>query len=65
MTPNELMKIYPQLDFLMAETLLIMSHQQKLETYIETETKPNNPDKIVVGAITVSEKPDVGENKNS
>jgi hypothetical protein len=61
MTPDELVQFYPQLDFLMAETFLLMSHQKKLDTYLETETDPNTSSKIVVGAITVSEKATVNE----
>jgi hypothetical protein len=64
MTPDELMKIYPQLDYLMAETLLIMSREKKLETYMESETDPKTSENIIIGAISISEKSDVGENKN-
>jgi hypothetical protein len=64
MTPDELMKIYPQLDYLMAETLLIMSREKKLETYMESETDPKTSENIIIGAISISEKSDVDENKN-
>ena len=64
MTPDELMKIYPQLDYLMAETLLIMSREKKLETYMESETDPKTSENIIIGAISISEKSNVGENKN-
>ena len=63
MTPIELMQIYPQLDHLMAETLLLFSKQGKLATHIETKTDVETSKKTLVGAITVAEKDTINSEK--
>ena len=58
MTPEELMKIYPFLDEMLASTLLKMSEQGKLKKFLELENflekpKPNAEGRTIVGAIKV------------
>jgi hypothetical protein len=52
MDAEQLMRIYPQLDRLMAETLLILSAQGKLEKYMGNEVTAE-PNYKLVGAIVV------------
>ena len=56
MTPEELMRIYPFLDELMASTLLKMSEQNKLESFFAevAQAKPLS-DLTLKGAIMVEE----------
>ena len=55
MTPIELMRVYPQLDHLMAETLLLMDKQGKLATYLKTTTNVETTEEKLIGSITVTE----------
>ena len=60
MTPEELMKVYPFLDEMLASTLLKMSEQGKLETFLEA-ANPKAEGKTIVGAITVEEEKSLRE----
>ena len=57
MTPEELMKVYPFLDEMLASTLLKMSEQGKLEGYFtDRKDAPETAGQTIVGAIQVEEK---------
>ena len=43
MDVEQLMRIYPQLDRLMAETLLGLSKQEKLQKYLDEEKMAEQP----------------------
>ena len=55
---DALVQTYPFLDHLMAETLLKMSDEGKLESYIKnsTPTSSTPTSKVIVGAITVEDQ---------
>ena len=58
MNADQLMQVYPQLDYLMAETLLQMSAQGKLQEYVDAVPPPAHTSQRVEGAITVENKID-------
>ena len=55
-TPQQLVDLYPQLDTLMAETLLKASQNGTLQKYVDDWPEPNKETKsneVIVGAIEV------------
>ena len=55
MDANALIRLYPWLDHLMADTLLKLSAQGKLEAFLETATSPQEGGAVISGAVTVQE----------
>ena len=55
MDVEQLFRIYPQLDRLMAETLLALSKQGKLQKYLDEEKMAEQPSYLRVGAISVED----------
>ena len=58
MNAEQLIRIYPWLDHLMAETLLKMSAQGKLQEFVDAVPPPAPTSQRVEGAITVENKID-------
>ena len=56
MTPEQLMAIYPQLDFLMAQTLLKLNERGDLPAILATNPeRVDVVDRTLVGSITVDQ----------
>jgi hypothetical protein len=53
MTPNELIVIYPNIDFLMAETILICYENGNLEYFFDQEPDSATDDDVCLKSITV------------
>ena len=55
MDPNELVRIYPWLDHMLADTLIKMHEQGKLQSYMDSlpEEPPQPTSSVLTGAITV------------
>ena len=60
MDAESLIRVYPWLDHLMAETLLKLSEQGKLEGHLKRwpEPLPGPTSQVVAGAITVEPPPE-------
>ena len=56
MTPEELCKLYPHLDVMLAETLLKASEAGKLQSLLDNlPEEPTSTEQILRGAITIEE----------
>ena len=56
MTPEELCKVYPHLDVMLAETLLKASESGKLQSLLDNlPEEPTSTEQILKGAITIEE----------
>jgi hypothetical protein len=54
MDATHLMRVYPWLDHMMADTLIKMSQQGKLQSYVDAMPEhPRPTSEVVVGAIEV------------
>jgi hypothetical protein len=54
MDPNQLVRIYPWLDHMLAETIIKMHEQGTLRDYVDALPERHEPtSEVVVGAITV------------
>ena len=57
MDASTLVNLYPWLDHLMAETLLKMSEQGKLDSFVQQSgAQPFANGGVITGAVTVDEK---------